>query len=129
VLVRVGPGITLTEHRILDPFSTDGRGVEQQALRRLMPAPPRCRTPGGPIPMLRSSNPILSKQDAFTPAAPQQGQNPYAQQPGYGQPPVNTEPRMTFDDVITKTAVVMGLLVVSAALAWMLIPDALYMPA
>ena len=31
--------------------------------------------------MLRSSNPILSKQDAFTPAAPQQyGQNPYAQQ-------------------------------------------------
>jgi len=89
--------------------------------------------------MLRSSNPILSKQDAFTPAAPQQGQNPYAQQPyaqnpygqqpGYGQPPISTEPRMTFDDVITKTALVMGLLVVSAALAWMLIPDALYMPA
>ena len=89
--------------------------------------------------MLRSSNPILSKQDAFTPAAPQQGQNPYAQQPyaqnpygqqpGYGQPPIRTEPRMTFDDVITKTALVMGLLVVSAALAWMLIPDALYMPA
>ena len=89
--------------------------------------------------MLRSSNPILSKQDAFTPAAPQQGQNPYAQQPygqdpygqqaGYGQPPVNAEPRMTFDDVITKTAVVMGLLVVTAALAWALIPDSLYMPA
>ena len=88
--------------------------------------------------MLRSSNPILSKQDAFTPAAPQQGQNPYAQQPhaqapygqqpGYGQPPVSTEPRMTFDDVITKTAVVMGVLVVSAALAWMLIPTSLYMP-
>ena len=95
--------------------------------------------------MLRSSNPILSKQDAFTPAAPQQqGQNPYAQnpyaqapygqapygqQPGYGQPPVSAEPRMTFDDVITKTAVVMGVLVVSAALAWMFIPPALYMPA
>ena len=88
--------------------------------------------------MLRSSNPILSKQDAFTPAAPQQGQNPYAQQPyaqapygqqpGYGQPPVSAEPRMTFDDVITKTAVVMGVLVVSAALAWMLIPTSLYMP-
>lgn len=89
--------------------------------------------------MLRSSNPILSKQDAFTPAAPQQGQNPYAQQPyaqapygqqvGYGQAPVSAEPRMTFDDVITKTAVVMGVLVVSAALAWMFIPPSLYMPA
>jgi uncharacterized YccA/Bax inhibitor family protein len=88
--------------------------------------------------MLRSSNPILSKQDAFTPAAPQQGQpyvqnpyaqNPYAQQSGYGQPPVSTEPRMTFDDVITKTAVVMGVLVISAALAWMFVPPSLYMPA
>lgn len=87
--------------------------------------------------MLRSSNPILSKQDAFTPAAPQQGQQPYgqspysqdphAQQPGYA--PAGTEPRMTFDDVITKTAVVMGLLVISAAAAWALIPDALYLPA
>ena len=74
--------------------------------------------------MLRSSNPILSKQDAFTPAAPQQyGQNPYGQQspyapqqPGYGQPPVGTDARMTFDDVITKTALVMGVLVVSAAI-------------
>jgi uncharacterized YccA/Bax inhibitor family protein len=98
--------------------------------------------------MLRSSNPILSKQDAFTPAAPQHGQQPYgqnpyaqtdpygqypyAQQPGqapYGQGPVSTEPRMTFDDVITKTAIVMGVLVISAALAWMFVPPALYMPA
>ena len=93
--------------------------------------------------MLRSSNPILSKQDAFTPAAPQYGQqqygqnpyaqtDPYAQQPGYapyGQPPVSAEPRMTFDDVITKTAVVMGVLVISAALAWMFVPPSLYMPA
>lgn len=86
--------------------------------------------------MLRSSNPILSKQDAFTPAAPKQqnGQslyaqqhNPYAQQPGYA--PADVEPRMTFDDVITKTAVVMGLLVISAAVSWALIPDSLYMPA
>ncbi len=36
---------------------------------------------------------------------------------------------MTFDDVITKTAVVMGVLVISAALAWMLVPPSLYMPA
>jgi uncharacterized YccA/Bax inhibitor family protein len=87
--------------------------------------------------MLRSSNPILSKQDAFTPAAPQQyGQNPYGQQspyapqqPGYGQPPVGTDARMTFDDVITKTVLVMGVLAISAALAWMLMPPALYFPA
>jgi uncharacterized YccA/Bax inhibitor family protein len=87
--------------------------------------------------MLRSSNPILSKQDAFTPAAPQYNQNPYGQpQAGYpqypGQPqaPVQaTEGRMTLDDVVTKTAVTMGVLVIAAALAWMFIPDTLYFPA
>ena len=68
--------------------------------------------------MLRSSNPILSKQDAFTPAAPQYGQGqfqPYPQ-PGYapqGGPqdprvPGDTLARMSFDDVVTKTAVVMA---------------------
>ena len=78
--------------------------------------------------MLRSSNPILSKQDAFTPAAPQQyNQNPYNQSPagypqyrGYPQAPVESlEGRMTFDDVVTKTALTMGLLIITAALAWM----------
>ncbi len=105
--------------------------------------------------MLRSSNPILSKQDAFTPAAPQYGQqqqynqynphgqpsavqDPYAQpgqygQPpqGYGQPPTPTqapEGRMTLDDVVTKTAVTIGTLIIFAALAWMLVPPALYFP-
>jgi uncharacterized YccA/Bax inhibitor family protein len=91
--------------------------------------------------MLRSSNPILSKKDAFTPAAPNAGyagypgQNPYQQNP-YGQPQgyapyggVQTEGRMTLDDVITKTAAVLGLLVISAALSWWFIPDSLYMPA
>ena len=106
--------------------------------------------------MLRSSNPILSKQDAFTPAAPQYGQqqqiqpvqpprsavsrtqDPYAQpgqygQPpqGYGQPPAPTqapEGRMTLDDVVTKTAVTIGTLIIFAALAWMLVPPALYFP-
>lgn len=90
--------------------------------------------------MLRSSNPILSKQDAFTPAAPQQGQ--YGQAP-YGYPPQGYSPygqpapqapaqvpegRMTFDDVVTKTAVTLGLLVITAALAWVLVPPALYFP-
>src|SRR4029453_10288618 len=87
--------------------------------------------------MLRSSNPILSRQDAFTPAAPQYNQNPYsqsptgyAQYPGSPQPPVEAlEGRMTFDDVVTKTAVTMGLLIVAAAVAWKFVPDSLYLPA
>ena len=88
--------------------------------------------------MLRSSNPILSKQDAFTPAAPQYGQSqfgrsPYQQYPpeAYGQPaPVQQAPegRMTFDDVVTKTAVTLGVLAIAAGLAWMLVPAALYFP-
>lgn len=93
--------------------------------------------------MLRSSNPILSKKDAFTPAAPQYGQ-PYGQQPyqgypgqgGFGGPqdprqdaPSTLQGRMTLDDVITKTAVTIAVLVVTAALAWNLVPDSLYFPA
>ena len=87
--------------------------------------------------MLRSSNPILSKQDAFTPAAPQYNQNPYnqpqagyPQYPGQPQAPVQApEGRMTLDDVVTKTAVTMGVLVMAAALAWRFVPDTLYFPA
>ena len=76
--------------------------------------------------MLRSSNPILSKKDAFTPAAPQYDQNPYGQSAGYGQYPAPGSPqapvqslegRMTFDDVVTKTALTMGVLIITAALA------------
>jgi uncharacterized YccA/Bax inhibitor family protein len=87
--------------------------------------------------MLRSSNPILSRQDAFTPAAPQYNQNPYNQSPtgypqypGSPQAPVEAlEGRMTFDDVVTKTALTMGVLIIAAALAWMFVPDSLYLPA
>ena len=43
--------------------------------------------------MLRSSNPILSKKDAFTPAAPQYDQNPYGQSAGYGQYPAAGSPQ------------------------------------
>jgi uncharacterized YccA/Bax inhibitor family protein len=104
--------------------------------------------------MLRSSNPILSKRDAFTPAAPQQGQAPYGQaqfgqnpygqtgfqpyqQPGYPQGP-GGEPfsptsapqgRMTLDDVVTKTAITLAVLVATAALAWNFMPPQLYFPA
>ena len=104
--------------------------------------------------MLRSSNPILSKKDAFTPAAPQYGQQQYGQ--GYGQQPYgqqgyqgypqgggpqgpwSNQPapnqqagqgRMTLDDVITKTAVTIGILIVTAALAWNFVPEGLYFPA
>ena len=41
--------------------------------------------------MLRSSNPILSKQDAFTPAATQYGQNQYGQIP-YGRTSTGRRP-------------------------------------
>ena len=97
--------------------------------------------------MLRSSNPILSKRDAFTPAAPQYGQPPrgaaqygpgqdFAPYPGqqgyadpYGQgPAAGPQARMTFDDVVTKTAVTMALLVATAALAWNFVPESLYFP-
>ena len=93
--------------------------------------------------MLRSSNPILSKKDAFTPAAPQYGtpyggyaNDPYGRQgyqgypggPGYA-PVQAPEGRMTFDDVVTKTAITMAVLIASAALAWLFVPPALYFPA
>ncbi|GAB2568381.1 Bax inhibitor-1/YccA family protein [Microlunatus antarcticus] len=90
--------------------------------------------------MLRSSNPILSKKDAFTPAAPQYGQQPYQGCPGQGggfggpqDPRSNAsqtvQGRMTLDDVITKTAVTIAVLVITAALAWNFVPDSLYFPA
>lgn len=81
--------------------------------------------------MLRSSNPILSKKDAFTPAAPQYGQNPYQTPYGSDFGPSATQTsndRMTFDDVVTKTAVTMGVLVLTAAAAWNFVPMSLYMP-
>lgn len=106
--------------------------------------------------MLRSSNPILSKRDAFTPAAPQYGQsqyqqNPYGgpgygpqggwQQPGgptpytpYGAPMAPAEARMTFDDVVTKTVITMSVLVAGAVVSWWgvssgFVPARLMMPA
>ncbi|QGN33527.1 Bax inhibitor-1/YccA family protein [Microlunatus sp. Gsoil 973] len=100
--------------------------------------------------MLRSSNPVLSRRDAFTPAAPAGGQahGPYGQSPfanqatfdqqyGYGQGPAVQTPaegRMTFDDVITKTAVTMAVLVAAAVVSWWgissgVIPQAAMMPA
>ncbi|AZM53671.1 hypothetical protein DMA15_14700 [Streptomyces sp. WAC 01529] len=51
--------------------------------------------------------------------------NPYAQQDvQYGAPqaPVSTTGRMTMDDVVMRTATTLGTLLVTAALAWALLP-------
>ncbi|MDG9719103.1 Bax inhibitor-1/YccA family protein [Streptomyces sp. DH24] len=51
-------------------------------------------------------------------------QNPYAQQAPYGAPPqapVTTD-RMTMDDVVMRTATTLGVLIVTAALSWALLP-------
>jgi len=92
--------------------------------------------------MLRSSNPILSKQDAFTPTAPQRGNGGYGADPygyqGYRGFPSGPAPyapveapegRMTFDDVVTKTAITMAILIAAAALSWVFMPEGLYFPA
>lgn len=98
--------------------------------------------------MLRSSNPVLSRKDAFTPAGGGQSANGQAQygQAGYstvpagypGQPgypggasttPIAAQDRMTFDDVIVKTIGMMVVLVASAALSWWYLPASFRMPA
>jgi uncharacterized YccA/Bax inhibitor family protein len=98
---------------------------------------------------MRSSNPVFSRRGfsrdngyAGFNTAPQAGgaavgtqganpyaQNPYAQNPyaqdaaQYGAPqaPVSTG-RMTMDDVIMRTASTLGVLIVTAALSWALLP-------
>lgn len=87
---------------------------------------------------MRSSNPVLSKADWQSPTttydptqqpnagygAPNQGYpggQPYVQAPTGGV--------MTIDDAITKSAIVMGVLVLSAAVTFMFMPVALLGPA
>lgn len=101
---------------------------------------------------MRSSNPILSRRDAFTPAQPQNyqqgpygqpqqgfpqyGQAPYGQNP-YGQPGNLQDPRqqaplegrMTLDDVLTKTGISLAVLVLAAVATFLLLPPALITPA
>jgi uncharacterized YccA/Bax inhibitor family protein len=101
---------------------------------------------------VKTSNPVLARlgQTAereraagYAPAGPygqpgyqqQPGYGPAGyQQPGYGQPypagpaypaaPSDTQP-MSIDDVVVKTVALLGILGVSAAAAWVLVPDAL----
>ncbi len=108
---------------------------------------------------MRSSNPVLSRPDAFMPqqrnqagpqqptqfGAPQPGypQGGFQQQPGYPQggyqqpvpgqygpqDPVQPGGLMTIDDVITKTAITLGTLIATAALTFMFLPASLLWPA
>lgn len=77
---------------------------------------------------MRSSNPVLSRPDAFTPQQqPAQGgfQQPYGyQQPGQYAPqqPVQAGGVMTIDDVITKSAITLGTVIGVAALTFMFMP-------
>ncbi|MFI7385945.1 Bax inhibitor-1/YccA family protein [Streptomyces sp. NPDC049813] len=57
------------------------------------------------------------------PAGNPYAQNPYAQQDQYGAPQAPaTTGRMTMDDVVMRTATTLGVLIVTAALAWALLP-------
>lgn len=91
---------------------------------------------------MRSTNPVLSRPGAFTPA--QGSQQPgYAPYGGYGQPgyegPAGQYPGpqyqpqapgrlMTLDDVITKSAITMGLLILAAAVTMAILPIQLVIP-
>lgn len=89
---------------------------------------------------MRSTNPVLSRPDAFTPQtqgyAPGYGQQQYPGTP-YGQAPGQYAPQptqdratgvMTIDDVITKTAITIGALMLVAGIAWVMTPLRLLMP-
>ena len=96
---------------------------------------------------MASSNPVLSRPEAFQRAGQyeQYGQAPYAQQypqPGYGQAPYaqqypqpgyghpgQAQGLMTIEDVITKTGITLGALIAVAAATFFLLPAALLMPA
>lgn len=96
------------------------------------------------------ANPVLSRPDAWThnlPSAQPNQQQPYDQSYGaqygqpytqYGQQPPGQRPytpsapqpteRMTVDDVITKTAITMGIMMLVAVAAARFIPFSLLMP-
>ena len=89
---------------------------------------------------MQSTNPIFTRSEQFSHAAPQYGQQQqYGQQPygapQYGAPAPYEAPGqptpgvMTIDDVITKTAITLGALIVAAAITFMFLPPQFMMPA
>lgn len=92
---------------------------------------------------MRSTNPVFTRSEQFSQASSPAGQQyaqpygapQYGQQGRYGAPaPRPTQqpsPQgvMTIDDVITKTAITMGALIVSAAITFMFLPPAFMLPA
>ncbi|MGY4721533.1 Bax inhibitor-1/YccA family protein [Naumannella cuiyingiana] len=79
--------------------------------------------------MMRSSNPVLSRSDAWSSGGYAPADSQYGQQFG-GQP--QQSPRsggvMTLDDVITKTGVMLGIVILTAAASFMLLPVSLGLP-
>lgn len=86
---------------------------------------------------MRSNNPVFARSEGFNgrggqqtqtqpnqwtvnldPQASTQGEDPYA-----GGPVAPTDDRMTVDLVVEKTAITLGLVVITAALTWFLTPD------
>jgi uncharacterized YccA/Bax inhibitor family protein len=92
---------------------------------------------------MRSSNPVFTRSETFNgrtqadyATTTYRGNGPYAgyadqatADPSTWQTGVGVRPaRMTVDDVVTKTAITLGLLVLSAAATWYLLPERLYYP-
>ncbi|WP_341729500.1 Bax inhibitor-1/YccA family protein [Brooklawnia sp.] len=85
---------------------------------------------------MRSNNPVLTGRNAVTYYNPNQQQGGYAQtdsygyQNGYGYTPQPQQAagRMTIDDVITKTAILMLTMVAAAGVSWMLAPVSMLYP-
>ena len=79
---------------------------------------------------MQSSNPVLTKAEWAQPPQTQYAPGQYPGQPGapgydpysaqYGQPPVQQAPVdvMTIDDVITKSAITLGTVILTAALTF-----------
>jgi uncharacterized YccA/Bax inhibitor family protein len=76
--------------------------------------------------VVRSSNPVLTRLTPETQSAPAYGPG-YQTQPSYPPPSVVTTPsdRMTMDDVVVRTVALLAATGLSAAAAWVLIPDTL----
>jgi uncharacterized YccA/Bax inhibitor family protein len=72
--------------------------------------------------MMRSSNPILTREGAFRRGAPPSaGQlSQMYNAPSYTAPPLAAERPMTIDDVVLRTAATLGTILVVGAAAWAL---------